>query len=195
MFRASRWPHASRCPNACRCVMDKPNPQDDSSRRDFLKGLTTFPLVALLGAKLPPATPVAALSGLPTAASSTRGQDCKKFVAIQIGGRSFVDEGVEQALDVLQEKGGVNVLMPTVFTYGRGLAGRQVPGQPLPDHGAQEYDEIHGGIYTALHAEFRAKSRLQDVRAPNRQRRGAVDNYTRGNQCTLEIISLRTPDS
>jgi len=146
--------------------MDKPNPQDDSSRRDFLKGLTTFPLVALLGAKLPPATPVAALSGLPTAASSTRGQDCKKFVAIQIGGRSFVDEGVEQALDVLQEKGGVNVLMPTVFTYGRGLAGRQVPGQPLPDHGAQEYDEIHGGSYTALHAEFRAKSPLQDVRAP-----------------------------
>ncbi|PYU85404.1 MAG: hypothetical protein DMG50_01245 [Acidobacteria bacterium] len=87
------------------------------------------------------------------------------------------------------------MLMPTVFTYGRGLAGRQIPGQPLPDHGAQEYDEIHGGIYTALHAEFRAKSRLQDVRAPNRQRRGAVDNYTRGNQCTLEIISLRTPDS
>src|SRR6266480_875044 len=31
--------------------------------------------------------------------------------------------------------------------------------------------------------------------APNRQRRGAADNYTRGNQCTLEIISLRTPDS
>ncbi len=150
--------------------MDKPNPQDDSSRRDFLKGLTTFPFVALLGAKLPPAAPVAALSRLPTAAPSSRGtegkKDGKKLVAIQIGGRSFVDEGVEQVLDVLQEKAGVNVLMPTVFTYGRGLAGRQIPGQPLPDHGVQEYDEIHGGSYTALHAEFRAKSPLQDVRAP-----------------------------
>src|SRR5438552_18160494 len=56
--------------------------------------------------------------------------------------------------------------MPTVFTYGRGLAGRQAPDQAIPDHGAQEYDEIHGGSYTALHAEFRAKSPLQDVRAP-----------------------------
>src|SRR5438046_5867359 len=73
MFRASRRPHASRCPNAPRCIMDKPNPQDDSSRRDFLKGLTTFPFVALLGAKLPPAAPVAALSRLPTAAPSSRG--------------------------------------------------------------------------------------------------------------------------
>src|SRR5438445_13226114 len=100
MFRASRWPHASRCPNACRCVMDKPNPQDDSSRRDFLEGLTTFPLVVLLGAKLPPATPAAALSGLPTAASSTRAQDCKKFVTVHTGGRSVVDEGVAHALAV-----------------------------------------------------------------------------------------------
>ena len=77
-----------------------------------------------------------------------------------------MDEGVDKVLDVLQKKGGVNVLMPAVFTYGRGLAGRQIPGQPLPDHGVQEYDEIHGGSYTALHAEFHAKSPLRDVRAP-----------------------------
>jgi hypothetical protein len=147
-------------------VMDKPNPQDDSSRRAFLKGLTTLPLLAMLQAKPSPAGPAAALSTAQTAAAPAVGKDGGKFVAIQIGGRSFVDEGVEKVLDVLQEKAGVNVLMPTVFTYGRGLAGRQVPGQPLPDHGAQEYDEIHGGSYTALHAEFRAKSPLQDVRAP-----------------------------
>jgi hypothetical protein len=148
-----------------RRFVDRPNIQD-SSRRDILKGLTTFPLLALLGVRVAPSGPAAALSGVRAAAPSTAGRGTKKFVAIQIGGRSFVDEGVEKVLDNLQQMGGVNVLMPTAFTYGRGLAGRQIPGQPLPDHGVQEYDEIHGGSYTALHAEFRAKSPLEDVRAP-----------------------------
>jgi hypothetical protein len=65
-----------------------------------------------------------------------------------------VDEGVAKCLDTLQEKGGVNVLMPTVFTYGRGLSGRQVPGQPLPDHGVQEYDQIHGGAMRKFTLSF-----------------------------------------
>src|SRR5579859_6521060 len=114
--------------------------RDNSSRRDFLKGMTTFPLLAMLGVKVQPTDPLA-LSA-PAKAASRFGAGAKKFVAIQIGGRSFVDKGVEKVLDVLSEKGGVNVWMPTVFTYGRGLAGRQIPGQPLPDHGLQEYDEI-----------------------------------------------------
>jgi hypothetical protein len=90
----------------------------------------------------------------------------KKFVAIQIGARSFVDEGVDKCLDTLQEKGGVNTLLSTVFTYGRGLAGRQIPGQPLPDHGVQEYDEIHGGCFTKVHPEFYGKCVISDLRAP-----------------------------
>ena len=77
-----------------------------------------------------------------------------------------MDEGVAKCLDTLQEKGGVNVLMPTVFTYGRGLSGRQVPGQPLPDHGVQEYDQIHGGSYAKVHPEFYASSVVRDIRAP-----------------------------
>ena len=89
-----------------------------------------------------------------------------KFVAIQIGARSFVDEGVDKCLDTLQEKASVNVLMPTVFTYGRGLSGRQIPGLPLPDHGVQAYDEIHGGSYALVHPEFYTESVIQDIRAP-----------------------------
>src|SRR3984957_11581668 len=91
----------------------------------------------------------------------------QRFIAIQIGARSFVDEGVEKCLDTLKEKANVNVLMPTVFTYGRGLAGRQIPGLPLPDHGVQAYDEIHGGSYTKVHPEFYAKSVIKDIRAPD----------------------------
>jgi hypothetical protein len=90
----------------------------------------------------------------------------QRFIAIQIGARSFVDEGVDKCLDTLQEKASVNVLMPTVFTYGRGLSGRQIPGLPLPDHGVQAYDEIHGGSYTKVHPEFYPKSVIQDIRAP-----------------------------
>jgi hypothetical protein len=105
--------------------------------------------------------PASASSGESALATSN-----KKFVAIQVGARSFVDEGVDKCLDTLQEKGGVNVLMPAVFTYGRGLAGRQIPGLPLPDHGVQEYDQIHGGSYAKVRPEFFNKSVIQDVRAP-----------------------------
>ena len=151
--------------------MDKPDEKGESSRRSFLKGIAGMPVVALTGGKsllrsaseLPPSEGTKE-SALPQ--SSVAGSK-KKFVAIQIGARSFVDEGVEKCLDTLQEKGGVNTLMSTVFTYGRGLAGRQVPGQPLPDHGVQEYDKVHGGSYTKVHPEFYANSVIKDVRAPD----------------------------
>jgi hypothetical protein len=148
--------------------MDKLDAKNDTTRRGFLTGLAALPVVALTGGRsfmghrveLPPRQSSGASLRMPVVASD------KKFVAIQIGARSFVDEGVEKCLDTLQEKGGVNTLMATVFTYGRGLAGRQIPGQPLPDHGVQEYDEIHGGCYTRVHPEFHAKTVIQNLRAP-----------------------------
>jgi hypothetical protein len=89
-----------------------------------------------------------------------------RIVAIQVGARSFVDEGVDRVLETFQQKAGINVVMPAVFTYGRGLAGRQIPGQPLPDHGVQAYDEIHGGSYSKLYPKFSSNSVIQNVRAP-----------------------------
>src|SRR5215469_12314543 len=141
----------------------------DKSRRTFLKEISAFQLMAAtLGRNLANssfATP--AVSSLAQSADKTvTTSNKKKFVAIQIGARSFVDEGIDKCLDTLQERAAVNVLMPAVFTYGRALAGRQVPGQPLPDHGVQEYDEIHGGSYTRLHPEFYEKSVIKDFRAP-----------------------------
>jgi hypothetical protein len=139
------------------------------TRRDFLKGLTLqaaagVPGMTLLGQLTQNAerrTPedLAELRGVP-------GRGKRKFVAIQLGGRSLVDEGVDKCLDTLQETGGVNVLMPTVFTYGTGLAGRQAHDEPLPDHGVQAYDEIHGGSYAKVHPEFHNDSPIKDIRAP-----------------------------
>jgi hypothetical protein len=91
------------------------------------------------------------------------------MIGIQIGAVSFVDEGVDQVLDVLQQQAAVNTLFLTAFTYGRGLAGRQIPGQPFPDHGSQESDEkfFHGGNYATPHAEFYQSTTLKETRAPD----------------------------
>ena len=64
----------------------------------------------------------------------------------------------------------VNTLFVATFTYGRGIAGRQVPGQPLPDHGKQEYDtasHFQGGSYTKMHPQYYKDTVLQDFRAPD----------------------------
>ena len=144
--------------------MDRPFDKGlESSRRSFLKGISALPLLSMLTPGNCPDSYAAielAHNGNPALKGASR------LVAIQVGARSFVDEGVDRVLDRFQQKAGVNVVMPAVFTYGRGLAGRQVPGQPLPDHGVHVYDEIHGGSYSKLHPEFSSKSVIQNVRAP-----------------------------
>ena len=92
-----------------------------------------------------------------------------KMIGMQIGAVSFVDEGREQVLDILQERAAINTLFLTTFTYGRGLGGRQIPGQPFPDHGSQESDErtFHGGNYAMPHQEFYRETSLKSTRAPD----------------------------
>ena len=79
-----------------------------------------------------------------------------------------MDEGTEKVLDVLQERACVNTLFLAVFTCGRGIAGRQIPGQPLPDHGKQEYDlNFHGGNFATPHPQYYKNTVLKDTRAPD----------------------------
>jgi len=106
---------------------------------------------------------------LAASALSAQASKPKKVIGIQIGAVSFADEGVEPVLDVLQSKGRVNTLFIASFTYGRGIAGRQVPGQPLPDHGKQQYDTdtFHGGSYAAVHPQYYQNTPLKDFRAPD----------------------------
>jgi hypothetical protein len=79
---------------------------------------------------------------------------------------------VDKALDESQRDAYVNTLFVATFTYGRGIAGRQSPGQPLPDHGRQEYDTagnanaFHGGSYTRIHPQYYKDTVIQDFRAP-----------------------------
>jgi hypothetical protein len=124
----------------------------DLSRREFVK------ITAGAGAAL--ALP--AWGQAPTVSSS-------KMVGIQIGAVSFVDEGTERVLDILQERAGVNTLFLAVFTYGRGIAGRQIPGYPLPDHGKQEYDvnSFHGGNYATPHPQYYKDTVIRPEHAPD----------------------------
>jgi hypothetical protein len=97
---------------------DSDGESPESSRRNFLKGIGTLPVMAFAGGRAFGSNP----SILPLAASpqqsaaSLASTSNKKFIALQIGARSFVDEGVDKCLDTIQEKAAVNVLMPTVFT-------------------------------------------------------------------------------
>ena len=110
-----------------------------------------------------------ALASAASAGAQTQSANTKRTIGIQIGAVSFADEGVNSVLDILQSKASVNTLFIAAFTYGRGIAGRQVPGQPLPDHGKQEYDTgtFHGGSYAAIHSQYYSNTPLKDLRAPD----------------------------
>jgi len=110
---------------------------------------------------------VAATSPLLNAADAAT--KSRAAIGIQVGAVSFVDEGVEQVLDTFQRDAEVNTLFIATFTYGRGIAGRQVPGQPLPDHGKQLYDTdtFHGGSYTRVDPQYFRNTALKDFRAPD----------------------------
>src|SRR4030088_1795367 len=105
---------------------------------------------------------------LPNSSAAAEPVKSNKMIGLQVGAVSFVDEGVEKALDEFQRDAAINSLFLATFTYGRGIAGRQVPGQPLPDHGKKEYDTdtFHGGSYTALHPQYYKNTVFKDFRAP-----------------------------
>ncbi len=91
------------------------------------------------------------------------------FVGIQIGAISFIDEGVEEVLDILQERAGVNALMISALSWSRGNAGRALFG--FPDHGVQEEDHLKGGAFyepdpdyyqATFHKKFKAPDKLYE---------------------------------
>src|SRR3954468_12620433 len=124
----------------------------DVNRRDFLK-ITAGASAAL---------------AMPTLAQAATVPLSSKMIGSQDVAISFVDKGIEKVLDILQERACVNTLFLAVFTYGRGIAGRQIPGQPLPDHGKQEYDlNFHGGNFARPHPQYYKHTAIQPAHAPD----------------------------
>jgi hypothetical protein len=130
-------------------------------RREFLETSTVLAGGALLGG-------VTAAS--PAAGPAQAGRPANPaMMGIQVGAVSFVDEGTDRVLDNLQSMAAINTLFVATFTYGRGIAGRQLPGQPLPDHGKQEYDTatFRGGNYATPHPQYYRGTSIAPERAPD----------------------------
>ncbi len=138
--------------------MNAKTPSPSMARREFIAA----------GAGLGAAIALGSMPGA-LAAPATESPPRRKSIGIQVGAVSFVDEGTEEVLDLFQERGAMDTIYLTTFTYGRGLAGRQIPGQPFPDHGKQESDErtFHGGNYATLRPEFYRDTPLKQTRAPD----------------------------
>lgn len=127
------------------------------SRRDFIKNSAVLAAMASTG-------PMSGIASMPI---ERKLPGPPRINGIQVGAVSFVDEGVDNVLDILQKRGAINTIFLTTFTYGRGLAGRQIPGHPFPDHGLQESDEktFQGGNYAISHPEYYRNTLLKDTRA------------------------------
>src|SRR5712664_2120026 len=111
-------------------------------------------------------TKLMAVAGV--AARYPSAQRVERTIGIQVGAVSFVDEGVDNVLDRFQRDANINALFIATFSYGRGIAGRQVPGEPLPDHGKPEYDtNFHGGNYAHTHEQYYARTALKNIQAPD----------------------------
>jgi hypothetical protein len=95
----------------------------------------------------------------------------KPYIAIQVGAVSFVDEGTDKVLDIFQERAHINTLWLNTYTYERGTGGRQVPGRPFPDHGAQAPDtDYEGGAFYDYNPKFFERTALNEFRSPNYNR-------------------------
>jgi hypothetical protein len=142
-------------------------------RRKFLAALGST--VAALGSSdsgmaAPLGHPSTQPEGMVGAAGQSVSTPAKEVpvIGIQIGAISFLDEGTEKVLDILQEKGGVDTLFIASFTYGNGAASRMIPGHLLPDHGVQQYDDdFHGGNYATPHPQYYQDSVLKNLKAPD----------------------------
>lgn len=131
-------------------------------RREFLESSTLLAGGALLGAMSAPQP------------ATRAAQPASPMLGIQVGAVSFVDEGTDPVLDGLHEMSAINTLFVATFTYGRGIAGRQLPNQPLPDHGRQEYDTstFRGGNYATPHPQYYRETSIAPQHAPDH---GAYD--------------------
>ena len=141
-------------------------------RRRFLAGAGYT--AAALGIGMTGALPAQEKTPRPDASSASTAEAVtfprNPVIGIQIDAISFLDEGTEKVLDILQEKAGVNALFMGTFTYGNGITGRQIAGHPFPDHGVQQYQDFshgHGGDYATPHLQYYKDTALKPQKAPD----------------------------
>jgi hypothetical protein len=90
----------------------------------------------------------------------------KNVVAIQVKPFAWVDEGIDQLLDNIQQKGGVNTVW--AYTYDYALEHMAKDGAiPLPDHGVAGGLEFTGGAFYDYDPKYFRSTILKDFRSPD----------------------------
>jgi hypothetical protein len=97
-----------------------------------------------------------------------------KFVGIQVSPISFIDEGVDEVLDTLQNRVGVNVLMIGTVSWLGLKVGRSISHEldGWPDHGVPEPLTLQGGAYFDTDARYYQNTFIKDFRATDPETAG-----------------------
>jgi hypothetical protein len=99
-------------------------------------------------------------------ANRGRVKNRKNFVGIQVKPYAWVDEGIDQLLDTIQQKGGVNTIW--AYTYDFSEARMTRDGTiPLPDHGKPGSPAFAGGAFYDYDPKYFRNTILSDFRAPD----------------------------
>ena len=94
-----------------------------------------------------------------------------KFAGIQISPISFIDEGVDQVLDTLQNRVGINVLLIGTVSWLGLKSGRSVSWKidGWPDHGIPEPFAMKGGAYFDPDPKFYNKTFIKNFKAQDKE--------------------------
>jgi len=90
----------------------------------------------------------------------------KNYVAIQVKPYAWVDEGVDQLLDTIQQKGAVNTVWAYTYDYSESRMTRD-GSIPLPDHGVPGSPEFVGGAFYDYDPKYFRDTILKDFRSPD----------------------------
>jgi hypothetical protein len=98
----------------------------------------------------------------------------QKFVAVQLSPVSFIDEGVDAVLDMLQHRVGVNVLMLGTVSWLGLKAGRSISHalDGWPDHGVPEPFAMKGGAYFDPDPRYYRTTFIDDYKAKDVEMQG-----------------------
>jgi len=101
-----------------------------TTRRQFLQTAGAVPVTAAVAATEQQTRQAAA------------GRTAERFVGIQMGPHSMLDEGIDRVLDLLQDAGAINSVMVYSHTYytADGIRTKRVPAVLAPDHGVPVRD-------------------------------------------------------
>lgn len=91
----------------------------------------------------------------------------KNFVAIQMKPHAWIDEGIDQCLDNLQNKGNVNTIWAYTYDYEMGARNTPNGAIPLPDHGAYGDPRFAGGAFYDYNPKYFRGTMLSEFRSPD----------------------------